>query len=134
MCISQASQAVLWVVFATISASSLWADYKLIAQPETLSPGESATFAVTGDPQQKDFTLAAPGLVCPAPASQSAPHTCIAPKAPAAGLAVTGTVKVTATFPDASQIKPITTTVTLVGEFDVSKRGPWEGRVVIGYH
>jgi hypothetical protein len=101
------------------------ADYKLRANPATLAPGDKAEFTLDG-PEKKAFTLSAAegsGVKCEK-------TTCTAPPAPAPNLAVTGEVTVTATF-EGGEAK---TTLTLTGPFDVSRRGPWEGRVITGYH
>jgi hypothetical protein len=104
--------------------------YELKATPSLLSPGETAQFQLQGTPTVATFTklTAEPpeGLDC-----DVSKKACTAKNAPGKGLAITGVEKVTATFSDG---QTASTTVTLTGEFNPETRGPWEGRVIIGYH
>lgn len=103
--------------------------YQLVATPPSLAPGETAKFQLQGSPPVADFNLAADpdaGLTC-----DNAKKTCTAKDAPGKGLAITGEVTVTATFNTNQSAKA---TVTLTGQFDAAKRGPWEARAIIGYH
>lgn len=104
----------------------------LAATPPSLGPGETAQFQVSGTSQKITNLEPDPsaGLKC-AQDNSTKNWACTAPDAPGEGLAVTGTVLVKATLDDQSVL---TTTVELVGQFDISKRGPWEARAIAGYH
>jgi len=117
------------VVTATPAMAQQTPKNTLVAMPATLSPGGKTTFVAAGtatitnlSPDPKE------GLTCSVENKTAA---CTAPAAPGSGLAITGDVKVTATLDDGTQQF---TTVSLVAEFDAAQRGPWEARVVTGYH
>jgi hypothetical protein len=100
----------------------------LVAVTPVLGPGETTGFNLSGTTATISSLTPKPaaGLTC-----DDTAKTCKAPAAPAPGLAVTGDVTVTAMLSDGTSLS---TTVTLVDDPDASQRGPWEARVIVGYH
>ncbi len=109
-------------------AVALSAQVMLTPVNPVLGPGEKTGFTLSGTQATISTLTANPaaGLAC-----DNTAKTCTAPAAPAPGLAITGDVTVTAVLSDGTMQKA---TVTLVNDPEASTRGPWEARVITGYH
>jgi hypothetical protein len=107
--------------------------YVLTAKPAAIQPGgktklslddASITTLTSLDPR------AGSGVTC-----DKDKWTCAAPAAPASGLAITGFVEIAAKFKDAAgKDFEAKTKLELTGESEDVDRGPWEARLVVGYH